>query len=439
MSPGPARSAPDGRETPGIPGGPGIPGLPVTGARVSRPGRSMAAILRLPGVLALMVGNFTGNVANWASLFAGTLALAQAGAGPLATQLIAFLSALPMAAGGLAARRLRIDPDRRIRRLRQVLLLEAAGALVVAGGLALGGPLPLVYLASLTAGIGQVSMMVFYRPELFSRVGHDAAPRALSLDGLLISGAILLGPFLMGLVQGWSGPAAVFLLLGAGYLLAARTVRRAAGHHRSAPQPASPSATPAGRPPGPVRRSRFSALTAVVGVTVIVNVCYLPLQSLVPLLGRALTDKAPLIGILAAAGGAGMLIGNSIIVGLRRPALAALFICGPPVSLLSCLAAAQMSAFWAVFAFLVLAGVGGSAFTTTQSALVMRSTPAENHSSAMGSVAVAISTLPVGALASGRVSQSLGTPTGFVVSAVAGLLLWLLWLPVCLLRLRTHA
>jgi hypothetical protein len=385
-----------------------------------------------PGLIGFILGAFGGNVAIWGSLFAGAETLAASGASALEVQLMAFASALPLIGGGLAVRRFVILPAVRVRVL--CWLTAGLGAILILLGAALGwgAPVGLVYVAGAVSGIGQLAKMTLYRPELFARAGSDA-PRGLGLDSLLFSAAVLLGPFCMGFLLTWGGPRLAFMALGLGYASSAWVTMRVgrvapwipATHEEQDPQVSHAGGSP----------RRYSALKAILAVTVIFNLFYLPLQGLVPLLSRQFTNEPWQVGILASAAGLGMLTGNSVISMLRSPRLAALFLGGVPVALLGSVTVSQVDSYWLAFAALAMGGVGGSGFAATQAALVLRHTPARGHSAAMGLVSVAISVLPVGALMSGTVSQAFGTSLGFLLSGVVGLTVWLLMMPVCWPRL----
>lgn len=386
-----------------------------------------------PGLTLFILGAFGGNFAIWGSLFAGAETLAASGAGPLEVQLIAFASAVPLIAGGLAARRFVVLPGARIRVLVRLTSILGVVLALLGVALGLGAPVELVYVAGAASGVGQLAKMTLYRPELYSRAGSHVAARALGLDALLFSAAVLLGPFCMGFIMTWGGPRLAFLALGLGYASSAHVTMRVSRIAPWVPVGQGSQHSEVSHPPG--SQHRFSALAAILGVTVIFNLFYLPLQGLVPLLSRQFTNEPWQVGILASAAGLGMLIGNSVISMLRRPRLAALFLGGVPLALLGSITVSQVTNYWLAFAALAVGGLGGSAFAATQAALVLRHTRPEGHSAAMGLVSVAVSVLPIGALMSGTVSQAFGTSLGFLLSGAVGLTVWLLMMPVCWPRL----
>lgn len=392
--------------------------------------RERGALFAIAGVRPLLGSALAWNVTLWGSLFIGTETLSAGGASVLAVQLTGMATWAPLLLGGAVAGSKAVGVDR-IPALRRIGVTLAAVMAAIAVAMAAGAPRQLVYVATFCAGLGMLANLTLQRPALYELAGPGLGPAALALDALGMATASCLGPLVLGFVLSLGGAEAGYVVLAGVYLLSRRLLARVPAHPPPAPAPGLPPL-----PPPVGRRGPPRGFVGLLGVTVIVNLCYFPFLALIPVLAGPFTDASWSVGVLAAAPGMGMIVGIGA-VALRRPArLGPLYLVGSSIALASLVPVAQATSYTMIFGALVLAGLGLSGFTATQGSLVMAAAPVDRRSQAMGLLATAVGVLPLGTLALGLVAERVGPVAAVTGSGLLGGVLLALWSPMWLALLR---
>ena len=169
-----------------------------------------------------------------------------------------------------------------------------------------------------------------------------------------------------------------------------------------------------------LRRSR--ALTVILAVTVIGNLCYFAFIPLVPVISKNLGAGAAMAGVIGSAAGTVQLVSA---VGLtvwpaRRPAAAYAF------GVALCLCCLGVLSFAPVVAVALLAlgvaGIGQALFSTMQTTLSVAAVGPHERSAALGLLSTTIGVaLPTGMVILGVTSSLLGARLAMLLSALVGL------------------
>jgi MFS family permease len=275
------------------------------------------------------------------------------------------------------------------------------------------------------------------RARLADLVGPDRVLQAVVLDNVTQNISRIIGPLLGGFVLAFWGGAGAFVVLATSFLLASLVLQpvRAAGVVGGAIRQSVWRQIASG-----LRYVRQdAAVWAVLVITVVMNCLLFPYQQLLSVFAEDVLRVGPVgLGYLGAANGVGASLGLFLLPPLRRPRWQGLAFAGG-----SCLASLMLFAFarstWfeASLALLVLIGLGTSAFGTMQSTIVLSRTAPEMRGRAMGLLAFAIGSAPLGALEQSILVERFGAPLTVAVNALAcgALVAWIGWQST-LLRLR---
>ncbi len=163
---------------------------------------------------------------------------------------------------------------------------------------------------------------------------------------------------------------------------------------------------------------------AVVWITVVMNFLLFPYMPMVSVIARDVLHVGPtLMGILQAAQGLGAVTGAVVIASAGNISYhGRIFVGGALLSLIG-LGLFSMSE-WYIFSFptVVCIGLGVSAFTTIQAALVMLVSNKEMRGRALGVVSLAIGSGPLGSLALGVTSTVVGPVYALGINALVGII-----------------
>jgi MFS family permease len=275
------------------------------------------------------------------------------------------------------------------------------------------------------------------RALLADMVGPDKVLPAVVLDNVTQNISRIAGPLIGGVVLAvWGGPGG-FTALALSFLLASlvlRPVRPWARETRARAQSVWGELSAGLRY---VRQDR--AVWAVLVITIVMNCLLFPYMQLMSVFAEDVLRVGPVgLGALGAANGVGASLGLLVLPPLRRAHWQGLAFAGG-----SCLACIMLFLFarstWyeGALGLLVLIGLGTSAFGTMQSTIILSRTSQEMRGRAMGLLAFAIGSSPVGSLEQSILVERLGAPFTVAANAVlCGILVfWTGWTSG-LLRLR---
>lgn len=194
----------------------------------------------------------------------------------------------------------------------------------------------------------------------------------------------------------------------------------------------------------PIKKNFFAQITegfryirtqrtiiAILAITLIFNLLAAPFTSMLPVIGK---DEFGLsafpIGILAAADGAGGLVGSIMIALWRTKRFTQLFFFGP-IIYLAFILLFSFSTWYALSVLLLfLAGLGHAGFAIGQSTLIFIQPNPEMRSRVMGVLAMFIGLQPLGVLHIGLLANFFGGSTAITIITTEGLiavgLCWLL-------------
>ena len=259
-------------------------------------------------------------------------------------------------------------------------------------------------------------------------VGPQNVLPAIVLDNWTQNASRVAGPLLAGTLLAVFGSGGAYAGLAASFLLASALLAGVA----SAPRPAGASV------PGAAARSVWRDLASAVGavrrdapvaavlvITVLMNCFLFPYQQLLSVFAEQVLFVGPVgLGYMGAANGIGAVLGLFVLPRcrtLRSQSLA--FIGGSAGACAALFLFAGAASFPVALMLLVLLGLGTSAFGTMQSAIILGRTPPAMRGRAMGLLAMAIGSAPLGALETGILVERLGAPAAVAVNAVVCALL----------------
>ena len=270
------------------------------------------------------------HLTRWYGLFLGTYLVTHLSGRPIDNQLAGVAMFAPMLLGAYVASRTRDDVDpRQLVLITELALLPLSAVMIV---LVSTGSVQIwmVYLFELAYGFGGMVNMTAQRELLIRLAGPLRSHRALSAEMAGLASATMLGPLLGGVMIGAFGLGAAFVLpavlLGCSAMILWRATRRMPVGARTAAGTDRPSTAGRARMDWQLlRRSR--ALTVVLGVTVIGNLCYFAFIPLVPVISKNLGAGATMAGVIGSAAGTVQLVTAAALIvwPARRPAAAYAF------------------------------------------------------------------------------------------------------------------
>ena len=139
---------------------------------------------------------------------------------------------------------------------------------------------------------------------------------------------------------------------------------------------------------------------------------------LTPVVARDFLGVGPeLLGLLVAGDGIGTLIGAGLQAKLGDRCPGWVYIGGSLALGVFLILFALSQWYWISFLLLILAGIGVSGFATNQSTIILATVPSEMRGRAMGVLAAAIGTMPVGALMIGALANATSAPIAIIIMA----------------------
>jgi MFS family permease len=171
--------------------------------------------------------------------------------------------------------------------------------------------------------------------------------------------------------------------------------------------------------------SASQAIMGVLLITVAMNFFAFPYQQILPVFTvQVLHAGASELGALGAVGGAGSLLGATLMIwyGQQPQVQGWLFIVGSACMSVALVLFATSNSFGLCLLFLTLSGFGQAAFGSLQSTIIVTHVAPELRGRAMGVLALAIGSSPFGALLIGAVANAAGPSVGIGACAAACLI-----------------
>ena len=405
-----------------------IPGEPIIGAARAKP--SMLASFARPGFARIYFAAFGFGMARWGLGFLAAFVANDLTSSPRAVQLTGTALWLPLLFAGTAAGVLADRFDRRIMLTTVVVMLTplvlAAGVLATRGSLRVWMLYPLM----LFVGISWVVDLTSRRTLVFDIVGPDLIDNAMALESFSTALALALGVTAGGAAVEILGVGSAFiavagLLTVSSFLFWAATRHATPGSERPSTElPANAEAAP--EPGSEDGRSGLAAvvkspmLRSVLGVTVLANMFFFSHTPLVPVFAERLGVGALGAGLLASAGGLGMMVAAVGIARLRPPR-GKTYVAGAAIALLALNGLGLFNEAPMVFAALLLASTGFGLFAATQAAATMTSVEVGLQGRAMGLLSTAIGALPIGMFTLGEVAERIGPDNAVNLYAAIGI------------------
>jgi len=394
---------------------------------VSTPRRAFGpAVLAVPGYRRLWRSGLVYYHAYWFEIVATGWTVLLLTGSPLAVGLVGFSRTLPMLIFGLLLGAL----ADRLRETSLLLAVQCVGALAAASlaALFLLGLTPLWAICPLVAVIGCGWACDFSARRALVAQFHGPArvANALSLETMTMLGSKILATALAGGLLAFGGARLAYGWLALVYLAgiaAALAVRRHEVLAARLPMAAIPLIALARL--GWAMSMRTPVVRAVLLVTVAMNILVFPYQQLIAVVaGDILRVGSAQMGLLAGGDGIGGIIVAGLLTarakGLRHGAL---FLSGALGVSFLLLALAFSRSFPLSFGLQIALGACSGAFGTMQAALIVGATSAEGRARALGMLAMAIGTVPLGIILAGVLSSAIGPTATLAGMATLALVL----------------
>ena len=367
-----------------------------------------------------MIGTLTSLVRWLEMLVFGVYVFAETGSAT-ATAAMTLLRLLPLALfgafGGAVADR--VD-RRRLMQWALVFMCALSGGLAA---LAWSGRIEVWHLgvAAFLGGIFWITDFPVRRALIGEVVRGPFLGRAMGVDTLANNGTRMLGPLAGGALLAVVGLTGAFVLSAVLHALCWVILRMVRF-----------------RPPSPAARANSvwrsmaegfrhlrgdRRLAGILAVTVVFNLWAFPMISMIPVIGEESFRLGPAaVGVLAAAEGAGALIGAILVaVAARSANFMGLYFGGCTVYLALSVGFAASPTPWVAGVMLLAVGLGGAAYAAMQTTLVLLSAPAAVRGRMMGVLSVCIGTGPIGFYHVGLLADRIGARDAVALIGLEGL------------------
>ena len=424
---------------------PAQPSTVITGPPTRRAQTSFA----VPGYRWLWATGGLWHAARWMAVFTTTYRVNEITGDPLLVQLVGTFFMAPMFLGGAVAGTItdRIDRNRTIVVSLSVLVpLSGMMGLAVATDRASVG---VFYAFVFMVGVGNVLDMTCRRSIAFDLVGASLITNAAAYETFALHAGNMVGALFGGLALEAVGASAAYLGLGAVYAVAlvafARSradVRRASAAVEGSRVGAAADATQdngSDPPPGErvsigddLRRAyglvrSHPLLRRFLVTTVAMNFFFYAFMPLVPAFAEDLGVGPFLTGLLAAGVGIGSMTGSAVIARVQPRRRGLLHVVGAFGAMTMLIVFANATWYPLALAALVLAGVSGSGFGTTQSALTISLADESLRGRALGLLSMAIGALPFGMFTLGLLARQVDPHRALTISVGTGMVLLAAW------------
>jgi len=171
--------------------------------------------------------------------------------------------------------------------------------------------------------------------------------------------------------------------------------------------------------------ARHPSLSAVIVVTVVMNLLGFPYVSMVPVIaGEEMGLDASQTGVLMAAEGAGAVLGALVLAfSVKRRHYARIFSGGSVLFIVFVQVFALLDGFLVGVTVLFIAGIGLGGFAAMQSTILLTFAPPEMRARVMGLLVLAIGSGPLGVLLLGSLAEGVGASVAISVTAGCGFIL----------------
>jgi MFS family permease len=371
----------------------------------------------------LWLSTFAWNFARWMEMtVVGWVALELTGSAWLVALVGVCRSAfLPIAGPLTGAMSDRFDRVRLIKvsQWGNVLVIGAVAAALVTGH----GAYWQLILAALWLGASWGVDWPSRRALSADLVGPGMVLPAVLLDNVTQNVSRIAGPLLGGYLLATVGGPGAFVALALCFLLASTVLVPL----RPVPQTRVATGASVWRDlaAGLAYVRRDPAMWGVLAITVAMNTMLFPYQQLLSIFAEQVLFVGPIgLGYLGAANGVGAFLGLLVLPLLRgRRWQGRAFVGGSCLGCLALLLFATSTWFPLALAFLLITGLGTSAFATMQSTIMLSRAEPAMRGRAMGLVALAIGSAPLGALEIGALVEWLGAPAAVALNTgLCGLL-----------------
>ena len=295
------------------------------------------------------------------------------------------------------------------------------------------------HLLMLVVGIGEALDMPTRRSLVHDFLGSRGVTNAVALDSVGVGASFMVGPTAAGALIAVFGVTGGHLAVAGLFAASLALVSRL-----SIEGPSQKDRATARLIPDLVDGIRYvastPALTAMILITVIMNLLLFPYMHMVPVVARDILGVGPaLMGLLQAIPGLGSLIGSIFIASLANVTHhGRLFVAGTVTSFVGLLLFSLSSTYILSMGLMFTIGLGLAGFISMQSLIAMLVARHDMRGKALGVVSLAIGTGPFGALIVGAVADHAGPAVALFLNAAIGLpLVGLVALTVPALRLRT--
>jgi len=377
---------------------------------------------RNPNFCWLYAATFSWNLARWIEMLAvGWVAFELTGSA-WDVALTGFFRNVPLLALGLAGGLVADRWDRRtiliVAQVTNLLVTCAIALLLWTHHLAFWH----LAVANMLLGVTWVFDWPARRSLLPDLVHKRLVLRAFALDNLNMNMTKVLGPLLGGGLIALVGVFGCYVALGAVYSAALVALFPLVMPPRTSLARGTSVLSNLG---AGIRAARASqAVIGVLAITVTMNMLAFPYMQVLPVFAVDVLRVGPTgLGALGAANGLGSFIGAVVMIwyGHQARIQGWLFIIG---SGLMCFALALFAmSHWFVpcLLLLMLGGLGQASFGSLQSTIIVNNVDPEVRGRAMGILALAIGSSPIGALLVGALSDARGPAAGIGICAALGL------------------
>ena len=282
-----------------------------------------------------------------------------------------------------------------------------------------------IFLGTLFNGTGLTLDSTVRRKAIGELAEGETLGIAMSLDISTLMLAMLLGPLVGGVIFEYTELSGVYFCIGVIFLIALAVVRKTAlptkdKHHEKRHLLSEIIEG--------IKYARSNrVVTAILVITIVMNIFVLALFGLVPVVGIDILHLKPSInGVLLAASGTGGLIAAILISIYGRYSQYKRYYLWGSILLSVCILLFAFSTnFYISLALLIVGGFGLAGFGTMQLALLLLETPARLRARILGLLTVCIGVGPVGVLHLGYMAERYGTVVGLVTVGLEGALLLL--------------
>ena len=386
------------------------------------------SVLRVPDYPKLWASGWLWSLTRWMSVFLCSYLVNERTGSPLLVQLVGTAFFAPMFFGGIAGGVISDRFDRRHTIMRQLSVLAPVALLMAFLVNSARLHVWMVYPFMLVLGAGGVLDMTSRRALVFDMVGARRVTQAMTLESMAQTSGTMFGTIAGGAIIELAGAGNTFLVVAAAYAVSWAML----AWMRPVPRDGGTTV------PGDLRRDiaegfRYvrgnQTISAILGVTVLMNFFYFSHMPLVPVFAKQLHVNAFGAGVLASAAGLGSLIATFVLTTQvpYRLSRGMAYTCGSLVGAAMLMPFALSPWYALSLGSLMLAGAGQAGFGSMQGALILLHSTPEMRGRAMGVLSMGIGALPFGTVLLGLVAQATNPRSAVFGSALLGLTTILLW------------